>query len=146
MDLLCFQDLLQSKHKPNVHGQHLQGGNAQQVHDSTDAFAAPWRLSERRMYSFVQQNGNLAQLLPTNSMAGGLNRMQHSDMSSVAKSQNDAATHSQQHQSYKSSTQMQAQQTRAQAASGKDARVTKDGTLALTRPQINVANRILTTK
>ena len=28
----------------------------------------------------------------------------------------------------------------------KDARVTKDGTLALTRPQINIANRVLTTK
>jgi hypothetical protein len=44
--------------------------------------------------------------------------------------------------------QNQAEQKQAQpdAKVTKDARITKDGSLALTRPQINIANRVLTTK
>lgn len=44
--------------------------------------------------------------------------------------------------------QNQARQKPAQAYAKvtKDARVTKDGSLALTRPQVNIANHVLTSK
>lgn len=53
---------------------------------------------------------------------------------------------SQQQQSYQHNMQKQSYLKPSKAASTKDARVTKDGTLALTRPQINIANHVLTTK
>lgn len=59
---------------------------------------------------------------------------------------NDSAVHPQQQQSYQQQMQNQAPQKLTQAAPAKDVRITKDGTLALTRPQINIANHVLTTR
>ena len=92
------------------------------------------------------KNANLLQLLPPQTVASAPSQMQQTATTNGVHTHNDSAVHSQLEQSYQHQMQNQAQQKPAQAATAKDARITKDGTLALTRPQINIANHVLTTR